>query len=37
MLGRAPERLDWSRLHLFRVGPDGTLSPERMNVELVRA
>jgi broad specificity phosphatase PhoE len=37
MLGRAPERLDWSRLHLFRVGPDGRLSPERMNVELIRA
>lgn len=37
MLGRAPERLDWCRLHLFRVGPDGRLSPERMNVELVRA
>ena len=37
MLGRPPERLDWSRLHLFRVAPDGRLSPERMNVELVHA
>lgn len=36
MLGRAPVRLDWGRLHLFRVGPDGRLAPERMNVELAR-
>ena len=36
MLGRAPEKLDWSRLHLFRVAPDGRLAPKRMNVELVR-
>jgi probable phosphoglycerate mutase len=36
MLGRAPEKLDWSRLHLFRIEPDGRLSPERMNVEMVR-
>jgi broad specificity phosphatase PhoE len=34
MLGRAPERLDWSRLHLFRVGAGGQLRPERMNVPL---
>ena len=37
MLGRPPQKLDWSRLHLFRLGADGRLAPERMNVELARA
>lgn len=36
MLGRAPEKLDWSRLHLFRVEAGGRLAPERMNVPLER-
>jgi len=34
MLGRPPQKLDWTRLHLFRAEPGGRLAPERMNVPL---
>lgn len=33
MLGKPPAKLDWSAVHLFRVGPDGTASVERLNVK----
>ena len=34
MLGRPPDKLDWSCLHLFRLTADGRPSLERMNVAL---
>lgn len=34
MLGKPPDRLDWSSAHLFRLAPDGTPSVERLNVAL---
>lgn len=34
MLGRPPDKLDWSCLHFFRLAPDGRPSLERMNVRL---
>lgn len=36
MLGRPPEKLDWAKLHLFRVEAGGRLAPLRMNVPLAR-
>jgi len=33
MLGKPPAKLDWSAVHLFRVGPGGTASVERLNVK----
>jgi probable phosphoglycerate mutase len=32
MRGKPPARLDWSAVHLFRIGPDGAPSIERLNV-----
>jgi len=34
MLGRAPVKLDWGAVHLFRLDLHGTPSPVRMNVSL---
>lgn len=36
MLGRPPVRLDWRRLHQFRLDRDGRPAPEAMNIPLVR-
>ena len=33
MLGKPPAKLDWSAVHLFRVGPGGTARIERLNVK----
>jgi probable phosphoglycerate mutase len=33
MLGKPPAKLDWNAVHLFRVGPGGTASVERLNVK----
>jgi len=33
MLGKPPAKLDWGAVHLFRVGPGGTASVERLNVK----
>jgi broad specificity phosphatase PhoE len=30
--GKPPAKLDWSAVHLFRIGPDGAPSIERLNV-----
>jgi probable phosphoglycerate mutase len=32
MLGKPPDRLDWSAAHLFQLAPNGTPSVERLNV-----
>lgn len=34
MLGKPPDRLEWSAAHVFRVAPDGTPSIERLNIPL---
>lgn len=34
MLGRPPDRLDWSSLHLFRLAPDGRPSIHALNRRL---
>ncbi len=34
MLGKPPDRLDWSAAHVFTLGPSGALSVERLNVRL---
>ncbi|MSO74726.1 MAG: histidine phosphatase family protein [Alphaproteobacteria bacterium] len=34
MLGKAPDRLDWSAAHLFRLAPDGTPAIEQLNITL---
>ncbi len=34
MLGRAPIKLDWNALHLFRLDRQGAPSPVRMNIPL---
>ncbi len=34
MLGKPPDRLDWSAAHLFRLAGDGMPSVERLNVPL---
>jgi len=34
MLGKPPYRLDWSSAHLFRLGPTGHPSIERLNIRL---
>jgi probable phosphoglycerate mutase len=31
--GKPPAKLDWSAVHLFRVGPGGTARVERLNVK----
>lgn len=36
MTGKPPVRLDWAALHVVRLGPDGTLEPDTMNVSLLR-
>ena len=33
MLGKPPARLDWNAVHLFRIGPGGAASVERLNVK----
>ncbi|UUX48010.1 histidine phosphatase family protein [Nisaea acidiphila] len=35
MTGKPPVRLDWSALHVVRLGPDGALEPDVMNVSLL--
>lgn len=37
MTGKAPAKLDWDALHLFRLGADGTPAPERLNLPLGRS
>lgn len=32
--GKPPVRLDWSCLHIFALGPGGTVRPDRMNLPL---
>lgn len=34
MVGKPPARMDWSSLHLFRAGADGTLEIETLNIGL---
>lgn len=34
MLGKAPVRLDWQSVHLFRLGADGRPAVERLNLSL---
>lgn len=34
MLGKPPVKLDWSKLHLFMLEPDGSLRPDRTNIAL---
>ena len=33
MLGKPPAKLDWTAVHLFRVGPGGAASVERLNAK----
>lgn len=35
MVGKPPVKMDWSSVHLFRAGADGTFEIEAMNVSLV--
>ena len=37
MLGKAPVRLDWTGLQVFRILPGGGVAPDRYNVALERA
>ena len=34
MVGKPPDRLDWSAAHHFKLAPDGTPSIEKMNIPL---
>ena len=35
MRGRAPLKLDWGAIHVFKLTPDGTPAVHRMNLELL--
>lgn len=35
MMGKPPVRLDWAAMHMVRLGPDGTIRPDAMNVSLL--
>ena len=34
MIGKAPQKLRWDALHIFAIGSDGSVKPDRLNIPM---